>query len=333
MWKRRLVEINTASKTKDVCLVHMPVALTTVPSFSLGLFKALLNERGIPSTVIYNNLRFLEKFDANFYAFLERSPANHLAGEFLFGKAVGWKPAKDDEDYYKLLRETWPCSLSILPVVEPFWRKMPQMRDKAVEFISDAADEVLSFRPKIVACSSMFQQNMASLALLRRVKEKSPDIITLIGGPNCMGESSTAMAESIPWLDYVFSGEADEVFADFCAALLSDGKDIPEERLPYGAVKKGMNSREKAPFRVSKNLDSLPTPDYSDYFAALENSPLKENITPGLLVEGSRGCWWGEKKACSFCGLGGGVSPQIPTKITRQSFKRNKGAFGKARHI
>ena len=46
------MKINTASKTKDVCLVNMPVALTTVPSYSLGLFKALLNERGIPSTVI-----------------------------------------------------------------------------------------------------------------------------------------------------------------------------------------------------------------------------------------------------------------------------------------
>ena len=49
----------------------------------------------------------------------------------------------------------------------------------------------------------------------------------------------------------------------------------------------------------------LPTPDYDDYFDALRASTLSNLIRPGLLAESSRGCWWGEKSHCTFCGLNG----------------------------
>jgi ribosomal peptide maturation radical SAM protein 1 len=60
------------------------------------------------------------------------------------------------------------------------------------------------------------------------------------------------------------------------------------------------------PRAVVRDVGALPVPDYSDYFAALEGSPLRRRIRPGLLVETSRGCWWGAKHHCTFCGLNGG---------------------------
>src|SRR5262249_27892225 len=45
--------------------------------------------------------------------------------------------------------------------------------------------------------------------------------------------------------------------------------------------------------------------DFSDYFQALERSPLREAILPALVIETSRGCWWGQKSQCTFCGLNG----------------------------
>ncbi|HEY6249394.1 MAG TPA: RiPP maturation radical SAM C-methyltransferase, partial [Candidatus Angelobacter sp.] len=45
--------------------------------------------------------------------------------------------------------------------------------------------------------------------------------------------------------------------------------------------------------------------DYEDYFETLHASPLAHLISPGLLAETSRGCWWGEKSHCTFCGLNG----------------------------
>src|SRR5262249_6197562 len=53
----------------------------------------------------------------------------------------------------------------------------------------------------------------------------------------------------------------------------------------------------------------LPTeivsPDYDGYFERLESSTARDWVEPKLVVEGSRGCWWGEKHHCTFCGLNG----------------------------
>lgn len=44
-------------------------------------------------------------------------------------------------------------------------------------------------------------------------------------------------------------------------------------------------------------------PDFRDFFAEIKRCGLEKNICPVLLIEGSRGCWWGEKHRCNFCGI------------------------------
>lgn len=53
------------------------------------------------------------------------------------------------------------------------------------------------------------------------------------------------------------------------------------------------------------DLDSLPYPDFDDYFQRYTVSPLKECFEPLLFFETSRGCWWGQRRHCKFCGLNG----------------------------
>jgi len=52
-------------------------------------------------------------------------------------------------------------------------------------------------------------------------------------------------------------------------------------------------------------MDALPIPDYDEYFEQFNNSSLGWSRKPSLLFETSRGCWWGEKHHCTFCGLNG----------------------------
>lgn len=52
-------------------------------------------------------------------------------------------------------------------------------------------------------------------------------------------------------------------------------------------------------------MDNLPYPDFDDYFGAYNASPIKKELQPSLVIETSRGCWWGEKYQCTFCGLNG----------------------------
>lgn len=47
------------------------------------------------------------------------------------------------------------------------------------------------------------------------------------------------------------------------------------------------------------------TPVYDGFFERLDTSVAAGWVQPRLPVEGSRGCWWGEKHHCTFCGLNG----------------------------
>lgn len=66
------------------------------------------------------------------------------------------------------------------------------------------------------------------------------------------------------------------------------------------------------------HLDTLPIPDYDAYFEVLHTSSLSDRIRPGLPVESSRGCWWGERSHCTFCGLNGigmGYRAKSPARV------------------
>ena len=57
--------------------------------------------------------------------------------------------------------------------------------------------------------------------------------------------------------------------------------------------------------RPVRDMDALPVPDFSDYFRDWSESGAALAAVPTVLVETSRGCWWGDKSHCTFCGLNG----------------------------
>ena len=57
-----------------------------------------------------------------------------------------------------------------------------------------------------------------------------------------------------------------------------------------------------------QNMDALPEPDYGDFFAAVHEFDVPatvRNKSISIPFETARGCWWGEKHHCTFCGLNG----------------------------
>ncbi len=109
--------------------------------------------------------------------------------------------------------------------------------------------------------------------------------------------------------DYVFFGEADEIFGEVCEKILAGERDFP---LPYGVLRHGEPIPEKLPHRITRDLNQVVYPDFTDYFALRDQYPdvCGENGVykpKSLVLESSRGCWWGEKHACTFCGLNGHV--------------------------
>ncbi len=51
------------------------------------------------------------------------------------------------------------------------------------------------------------------------------------------------------------------------------------------------------------DLDGLPFPDFDDYMEDRRRTGLDSIYETTLALESSRGCWWGERHHCTFCGL------------------------------
>lgn len=103
-------------------------------------------------------------------------------------------------------------------------------------------------------------------------------------------------------MDLAFSGEADESFPAVLAAR-REGRAIQGIRGVTHSASRGP-AKSAAGERI-RNMDSIPTPEFSEFFEQFRASQAGGAFSPSLLMETSRGCWWGEREHCTFCGLNG----------------------------
>lgn len=274
----------------DVTLVLMPFAALERPSLALGLLKSCLIRSGISARVEYANLDFAEFSSLDLsQTIIQRSP-EFLLGEWVFAGAVFPRHSFDFEQFF----DTQPHKKDR--------EKFTALRERIPEFIDSLARRIVAQNPRIVGCSSVFQQHCASLALLKRLRELAPDIVTVMGGGNCESSMGLATHRHFPYVDYVVSGEADRVFPELCRRLLAEesGQGIPGVITPLNRKKPVCVGRPQI-----LELDTTPVPDFDEYFARLATMSYRQRVRPGLPIETSRGCWWGEKHHCTFCGLNG----------------------------
>jgi ribosomal peptide maturation radical SAM protein 1 len=288
----------------DICLVSMPYAAIERPSIALGLLTAELRAAGIDVQVRYACLDFAARTGLHAYDAVLGSKTSLFIGEWTFAAAAFPEMSAVDEGYFSGCAEEISMSRAAADGADPR-AILLGLRVEAARFVAELAGEIVAQHPRIVGCTSTFQQHAASLALLRAVRERDPSIITMIGGTNCESDMGMAARRAFPWIDFVVSGEADEIIVPFVRDLLAHGRDVAP---PPGVIDAAIAARTCAePPRASVwSVDAIPTPDYDDYFSALDRSPLRDAVMPALVVETSRGCWWGAKSHCTFCGLNGG---------------------------
>lgn len=293
-----------------VCLIHPPFGAIERPSLALGLLRAELERAGIACTVVYANLTFASEIGAVEYGFWEE-----VLGELAFAHAAfpDWEP--DWAAWVRGLppRERRRVGGRTLPASgDELVAAARDLRRRAAAFVDRCARDVVATGARVVGCSSTFVQHTASLALLRRVRELAPATVTLLGGAACETVMGRATHRSFPWVDFVVSGEADDLIGRLGRLVLEKGRAVAADELPFGVL--GPVHREAGypsvpagdgvPRAVCSDLAALPTPHFDDYFAALAASPLWHVVRPGLAVETARGCWYGAVRQCTFCGIG-----------------------------
>ena len=279
----------------DVVFVSMPYAPLYGPSIALGLLKASLD--GVSSHTFYFGFPFADRSGLPLYQdFAYRALPDHLlVGEWIFQPALFPVTPEAEAAYVEeLLRPALPPEF-----VEP----VLAARRIAPEFVDECAARVLALSPRIVAFTDVFQQNVASVALARRLKQARPEIFILFGGANCEGPMGPELLRRFPFIDACVSGEADQIFAGMIRRILVGQ---PLAAMPgvhtQASIVFGASPAYTAPVR---NLDPLPYPDYDEFFEQWRDSPAAARVAPRVQMETSRGCWWGEVHHCTFCGLNG----------------------------
>ena len=229
---------NDARETSDVCLLSMPFPPLNQPSMALGLLKAAVREADISVSNFYPCVWFAEEIGLDVYVFISDSKQEFLAGEWAFAGAAFPDFHPDHEAYLDAVLSA-AVSRGLLrrsgfgsDPRDALWKA----REAAPAFIEKVAHRVLEKRPKIVGCTSTFMQHCASLAVLRKIRELAPEVVTVIGGANCEGAMGIAIRKCFPWLDFVVSGEADHLFPELCRKILTSGKNIPAQELPLGVI-------------------------------------------------------------------------------------------------
>jgi ribosomal peptide maturation radical SAM protein 1 len=290
--------LNGFDRPARIALVDMPFARTSLPSIQCGLLKAELVRAGHQVKVHYLNLELAFLIGPkNYEAIGSARNAHALLGEWLFSAAAfGYRA--NEEAYFAAC----PALKRIDQGMDINW--LFKLRKEVLpEFISHWTKRIDWGSYDAVGFTSTFEQNNAVFALARAIKTEYPQVATIFGGSNFHGVMGKEFQRKLSFIDYVVDGEGEQAIVALANRLAKGecGVGIPgvSTRTDKGIIDGGRASK------VAR-MDVLPDPDYDDYFEAvwrLGREKVMVDNYPSLVMETARGCWWGEKHHCTFCGL------------------------------
>ena len=294
----------------SVILVDMPWSMLHRPSIQLGVLRSVLEQASIETGVRSFSLAFMdylalahskglseEKFSYDDYLDVAEYYCNVGLGDWIFAVP----PFRDLGDW----EERYLQSLLARGGQEKVIEIAKRMRTLVPGFLEWCVEDILTAAPAIVGFTTTFSQNVSSLVLAKLLKSRDPKLQIVFGGSNCDGPMGDAMHRAFPWVDVVVRGEGERVLPELIRNLFDGGTIRPQPGLCFRSG--GQRVVIDNDGRVSVPMEEVPVPNYDEYFERLQNSPLRAEILPHLTIpfESARGCWWGAKKHCTFCGLNG----------------------------
>lgn len=271
---------------KDLLLIVPPFLSAEIQSLAAHNLQAVSREAGYSCDIEYANISFFSHVGDIFNEFCNMN--YFLLGERVFAKAA-WGVDVDEQFYDGLYNYRDIYERDVSPIKFFSDERILELEElKTVEAAAlDWVDSYVSSLDissyKFIGVSSSYEQTNASIAILKRIKSKNPGVVTFIGGFNCegiMGEGIASLDPDSTFIDHIFSGESEVSLVGFLDMYKGD---LFPDRIISG--------------KPLINLDDIPDLDYSDYFKHFDDRSNKP-----LAMETSRGCWWGEKAQCRFCG-------------------------------
>ncbi|KPV45753.1 RiPP maturation radical SAM C-methyltransferase [Alicyclobacillus ferrooxydans] len=287
-----------------ISLVNMPWQALDYPSLACGILQTVISKLRPNDEVLeyHGNIKWAEylleitsgDITPIEYNIISDNTFYYGAGDWVFGIAEKDRTSCG-KDYIGYLTD--------IGVSNDIIRLVINLRKLSNEFVERSSREILSTKPDVVGFSTTFMQNAASLQVAKRIKEISSGTTIVFGGGNCDDQQGLALHRNFPFIDFVVRGEGEETFPQLLDAIESGNGFEQIMGLCWRNREKQIvhNEQSKHPVPIWK----VPEPIYDSYFEMINQSPIRGYIEPKLTFEGARGCWWGEKSQCTFCGLNG----------------------------
>jgi ribosomal peptide maturation radical SAM protein 1 len=309
-----------------ICLINMPFANLGLPSIALTQLQSVLESElsgQILVEVLYLSHDFAKFFGIEFYDYLTNSMEsfNTGLGDWMFRQVAFPGLADNTENFFK----------RYFPGKTPEVQRIKEMLLQKRPGLNALMDELISRyeldKNHIVGFTSMFMQNLASFAMAGKLKQRNPGILTVIGGANCEFPMGGVVAERVKGIDYVFSGPALKSFPEFVRHFIEG--DFAKCASVRGVLRRGAGSPKSGPETIGEdlNIDVQIPLDYGPFLDRFEEYFGDTGSRPVLPFETSRGCWWGERSHCTFCGLNGlsmgyrAMKPELALELFNTLFR------------
>ena len=287
-----------------IALINMPFANLQMPSIALTQLKSVIEDRfknEISVDVYYLNHDFANYLGLDLYYQITESAdsQNSGLGDWFF-RQIAFPDQTNNMDVY--ISRYFPYHT---PQITTLKTIVMTKRGGLDRFMDRLIAKYALDKAQLVGFTSMFQQNAAAFAMARKLKTHDAKITTVIGGANCESPMGQVIAKHVTAIDYVFSGPALKTFPQLVQHCM-DGEQRKIDSMK-GVFTKRNYFFQSGPEAIGEEL-SIDVPidlDYKPFVNTLAKNFPQNNIRPILLFETSRGCWWGERAHCTFCGLNG----------------------------
>ena len=294
-------------KKLKIKLVVMPFFQVETPSFSVTVLKHTLQSNysdNVEVDICYINhdfAKFIGLGISQTISFSQEVFATGI-GEWIFKDIAFPDDIVDPSSYFM---RYFPGDK-----FENFRNFIIDRKSKLNGFISNMIDKYNLNDADIVGFTSMFSQNLSSFAMANEIKKQNPNCIITMGGANCQYPMGLEIVRNIESIDYTFSGPSVRSIVSFIDNILN--KEYAKCDLINGVFSKSniqsiefSNDKGKRIIGCYHDINEQTEIDYDDYFESIDRIFPDENIEPILFFQTSKGCWWGQKSQCAFCGLNG----------------------------
>ena len=294
--------VKNAAAPAKVLLINMPWTDVTEPSLGLGILKSILTASNIECRVLEAQVYLLKWLQPPTYKNFSK---RWVVNDWLFTR--------------ELLPEAYPESLDMGMLDEAlsddtFVRKTcvsnDELREKALRIRREVVPVYLDYLMGLVDFSEyalvgftcLSDQTFAALALANRIRQKYPDILLAFGGYSLTPPTGPHLQRIFETMDVVAYGDGEVVIGPLYEAAMGIRSLDSVPNISYRTESGELAFTET----VQCNLDDSPAPDYDEYFATWRFMKEHEQVSTKIQdipFESSRGCWWGQKSHCTFCGI------------------------------